>query len=85
MQYLIRGEGPEPALGKTSLKRGTDRDVAANGRKDRTADLGALDYAAPCHEGPVWGSRAAAMAILANDRNGPHPASPLLGNLSHSG
>jgi hypothetical protein len=37
----------------------------------RTADLGALDYAARCHEGPVWGSRAAAMVILANDRCGP--------------
>ena len=37
----------------------------------RTADLGALDYAARCHEGPVWGSRAAAMVILAIDRCGP--------------
>ena len=40
MQCLIRGEGPQPALSKTSRKRGTDRGVAANGRKVRSADLG---------------------------------------------
>jgi hypothetical protein len=37
----------------------------------RTADLGAFEYAAPCHEGPVWGSRDVAMVIPANDRSGP--------------
>ena len=41
------------------------------GRFLRTADLGALVCAALRHEGPVWGSRAAAMLILANDRLGP--------------
>lgn len=41
------------------------------GRFLRNADLGALDYAALRHEGSVWGSRAAATVILANDRLGP--------------
>ena len=35
-------------------------------RSVRTAYLGVLNYAAPCLEGPVWGSRAAAMVILAD-------------------
>lgn len=37
-----------------------------NGSFVRTAYLGALNYAAPCLEGPVWGSRAAAIVILAD-------------------
>jgi|GEM_PF-7015736 len=37
----------------------------------RTADLGALDDAARCREGPVWGSRAAAKVILAKVGFGP--------------
>lgn len=39
--------------------------------KSRTADLGILDLAAQWHEGPVWGSCAAATVILAKVRNGP--------------
>lgn len=41
--------------------------------KSRTADLGILDLAAQWHEGPVWGSCAAATVILAKVRNGPAP------------
>ena len=37
----------------------------------RIADLEALNDAARCHEGQVWGSRAAAMATLANGSSGP--------------
>lgn len=48
----------------------------------RSADIGPPGHAAQFREGPVWGSRAAAMFILSNGWSGPHPdllSSPQVG------
>lgn len=63
----------EVANGVGSAGRAWCDPVECNSRFLRTADLGALDYTAQCHEGPVWASRAAATVILANDGCGPNP------------
>ena len=64
-------DSSQPVSGLSTYGLAAIASGRTNGTFARTADLGALDDAARCHEGPVWGSRAAATVSPAKVGSGP--------------
>ena len=61
---------PPSLLDASVVKRKMVR-ARRTAERSRSADVGALDYATQWHEGPAWGSCAAATVILAKVGFGP--------------